>query len=306
MAHGLVDQRDALADHLAVPATAILIVEQDDRAVGVEPRRGARLLQQHQRGQAHDLRLGGEEPQQQAAEPDRLLAQSAARLGRLRAGGIALVEHQINHRQHGADPLRPLHRAGSLEGHLGLGDARLGPGNSLFHGRLADQKGAGDLADAQARDDPQRQRDLLRRRQLRVATDEHQPQDVVSVVRPVQPVGHRSLHVVDVGDLILRRKRGLSAGLAHPVQRRVAADQDQPCGRIARRPLGRPGPQRPQAGLLIGLLGGVEVAEIAQQGADRLGTGRGQGGVDPGKVTHWAAVSAENPPGRNKRKGRIS
>ena len=37
--------------------------------------------------------------------------------------------------------------------------------------------------------------------------------------------------------------------------------------------------KRPQAGVLVGLLGGVEVAEVAQQGADRLGPRRGQGGA---------------------------
>ena len=37
---------------------AVLVVEQDDRAIGVEPRRGAGVLQQQQRGQPHDLGLG--------------------------------------------------------------------------------------------------------------------------------------------------------------------------------------------------------------------------------------------------------
>ena len=32
-----------------------------------------------------------------------------------------------------------------LEGHVGLGDAALGAGDALLHGRLADQEGAGDL-----------------------------------------------------------------------------------------------------------------------------------------------------------------
>ena len=61
-----------------VPQAAILIVEQHDRAVGVEPRRGARMLQQHQRRQPHDLGLGLEQPQQQARQPDRLVAQRRA------------------------------------------------------------------------------------------------------------------------------------------------------------------------------------------------------------------------------------
>ncbi len=68
----------------------------------------------------------------------------------------------------------------------------------------------------------------------------------------------------------------------------VAADEDQPSDRIARRPVLGPGPQRPQAGLLKGLLGGVQIAELAQQGAHGLGTGRAQRRVDPGQVAHAA------------------
>ena len=68
--------------------------------------------------------------------------------------------------------------------------------------------------------------------------------------------------------------------------RGVAADEDQPGGGIARRPVLRPVLQRPQAGVLEGLLGRVEIAEIAQQRADRLGPGRGQRRVDPGEFGH--------------------
>ena len=43
VAHRLVDQRQALADQLAVPERAVLVVQQHDLAVGVEPgRRRAR------------------------------------------------------------------------------------------------------------------------------------------------------------------------------------------------------------------------------------------------------------------------
>ena len=67
VAHGLVDQRQALGDQLAVPEPAILVLEQHDGAVGVEPGRRPRVLQQQQGDQAHDLGLGLKQAQQQAA-----------------------------------------------------------------------------------------------------------------------------------------------------------------------------------------------------------------------------------------------
>ena len=68
-------------------------------------------------------------------------------------------------------------------------DAPLGAGDALLHRRFADQEGARDLLDREARDDAQRQRDLLRRRQIGMAADEQQPQHVVAVVGAVEPLG---------------------------------------------------------------------------------------------------------------------
>ncbi len=44
--HRLVDQRQPLGDHLLIPQAAILVVEQDHRAISIEPRRRAGMLQQ--------------------------------------------------------------------------------------------------------------------------------------------------------------------------------------------------------------------------------------------------------------------
>ena len=305
--HRLVDEGQALADHVPVPERPVLVLQQHDRAVGVEPGGTARRLQEHEGRKPHDLRLRGKQPLQQAAEPDRLFAQARAGHGFVGAGGIALVEHQVDHGRDGGEPLRPLYRARGFEGRLGAGDARLGAGDPLLHGRLADQEGAGDLFDREARHDPQGQRDLLGRRQVRVAADEHQPQDVVAVVRPVEPLGHRGLHVVHVGDGVLGRQLGHPRPAPHAVERGVAADHDQPRRRVARRPLLRPGLQRPQAGLLERLFGGIQVTEIAEQGPDRLWARGCERRFDPGEViAHPTFASSGNSPGRNSSSGRIS
>ena len=154
-------------------------------------------------------------------------------------------------------------------------------------------------------DDAQRERDLLGRRQLGMAADEQQPQDVVAVVRAVEPLGERrSRHRRD------RRSRS-SAGSACCLLRRGAAASIATLRptKISQAAGSRGGPfcgqclQRPQAGVLERLLGGVEVAEIAQQRADRLGAGGGQRRVDPGEIGHAHASSL---PGRKSATGRIS
>ena len=113
----------------------------------------------------------------------------AADLGGAAARRIALVEDQVDHRRDGGEPLGALDRARRLERHVGLRDARLGAGDALLHRGFADQEGARDLLDGQAGDDAQRQRDLLGRRQVGMAADEQQPQDVVAVMRAVEPFG---------------------------------------------------------------------------------------------------------------------
>ncbi len=141
-----------------------------------------------------------------------------------------------------------------------------------------------------------------------MAADEQQAKDIVAVVGPVEPLGHRSLDVVEVGELVLVRQGGVAGGLADLVDGDVAADEDQPSGRIARRPLLGPGLQGPEASLLIGLLGGVQVAEVAQQRPHRLGPRRGERRVDPGQIGHPASPAASSrsetsAPFRNRRSG---
>ena len=246
------------------------------------------MLQQHQGQQAHDLGLGLEQAQQQPGQPDRLVAQGGLGLDGVGPGRIALVEDQVEHGGDGGQALGAFDRTGRLERHVRVGDAPLGAGDALLHGAVADQEGAGDLLDRQAADDAQGQGDLLGDRQVGMAADEQQAQDVVAVVGPVQPFGQRLLDVVEVGDGVLVGQRLLAAAAAGLVDGGVAADEDQPGGWIARRPLLRPGLERAQAGVLERLLGDVEIAEIAQQGAEGLGPRRGQRRVYPSQVGHSA------------------
>ena len=164
---------------------------------------------------------------------------------------------------------------------------RLGARDALLHGAFADQEGAGDLLDRQARDDAQRQRDLLRRRQVGMAADEQQPQDVVAVVGAVEPLGERRLGVLEVGEQLLVGQRLLLRPAAHGVdarrcgRRRSARRSDRAAGRSAARssaPAGRrPGrPPRPCR----------DRGNSAAARATAWGRAADQRRVDPGDVGH--------------------
>ena len=64
--------------------------------------------EQHQRQQPGDLALVGPQRAQHAGQPDRFGGQLGALQGRAGAGGIALVEDQVQHMQHDAEPVGQL------------------------------------------------------------------------------------------------------------------------------------------------------------------------------------------------------
>ena len=104
------------------------------------------------------------------------------RTGRRR---VALVEDQVEHVQYGAHPLVPLGLRRHLERTACLLDAPLRPADPLRHGCLRHQERGRDLRSGETTDRPQRQCDLRRRRQRRMATEEQQSQGVVATTRVV-------------------------------------------------------------------------------------------------------------------------
>jgi hypothetical protein len=286
VAQSFLHKHEPFGNHLAVPQAAVLIFQEHYVTLGTEPRGRARMLQEQQRGEPHDLRFAREEPEQHAGQADRLLAQRHAYVSIAAARRIALVEQEVDHRGDGRESFGPLHRAGGLVGNVGCRNSPLRPCDALLHGALAHQEGARDLLDREAGDDAQRQRDLLGGGQVRMAADEQEPQHVVAIMRIVEPLGQRRFGVVEIRNEFVGRQRFLAVPAAHLVERGVAPDQDEPGGGIARRAVLRPVLQRPQARFLKGLLRSIEVAEIAQQRSDRLGTCGGQRRIEPGEIAH--------------------
>ena len=94
----------------------------------------------------------------------------------------------------------------------------------------------------QAGDDAQRQRDLLGRRQVRMAADEQEAQDVVAVMRAVEPLGERHLGFLEVGDQL----RPAGAALSGRCGARASIAALRPT-RISQAAGSRGGPFRGQA-----------------------------------------------------------
>ncbi len=244
VAEGLVEEREPLRDAIAVPQATVLIFEENDRSVRVEPRLGPRVLQEHERCEPEHLRLRRKQPEEDPGQTDGLVAQRDAHVGAAARRRVPLVEEEVEDGGHGRQALRAFRRTRRLEGDLLRGDAVLGPRDPLLHRDVAHQERAGDLGNGEAADDPQREGDLLRGGELRVAAHEEQSEEVVAVVRVVELLGERALGVAQVGQRHLPWQLALLFAPSHAVERGVAADEDEPRHGVARRAVFRPALER--------------------------------------------------------------
>ena len=247
-----VERRAPRLDLPAVPQRPVLLGEQHQLAAA-HARRAARVVQEHQRQQPTDLRLVGHQLVQRASQADRLA-------GELPATVVALVEDQVDHRQHRAQTVGQQVRRRDPERDRGVLDLALGAHQPLGHRRLRHQERARDLLGRQASQRAQRERHLRIGRERRVAAGEDQLQAFVRE-------GRLGVH------LVLRSQRGLQqlgllgerALAPDAVDRAVARRAHEPRPRIRGRALARPALGRDGERLLRGFLGAVEVAEEADQ-----------------------------------------
>ncbi len=87
-----------MGDLGGVPARAVLVCEQHELAA-LEPGLAARIVEQHQRPEAVHLGLVRHQLGERRAEPERLRRQ-------VDAAAVALVEDQVDDREHRSQPLR--------------------------------------------------------------------------------------------------------------------------------------------------------------------------------------------------------
>ena len=119
-----------------------------------------------------DLGLVGHELGERATQPQRLG-------GQLAAARVALVEDEVDDREHRDQPVGQQVVGRDAEGDAGTLDLRLRAHEPLGHRRLGDEEGASDLGRAQAAERAQRQRDLRLDRERRVTAGEDELESLV-------------------------------------------------------------------------------------------------------------------------------
>jgi len=103
------------------------------------------------------LGLSRHQPRQYAAQAQRLLAQRRAHPVLAGGRGVALVEDEVHHLEHGGQALAQIGGAGQLEGHARFGQRALGAHDALGHGGLGHEEGTRDLVRLQPAEHAQRQ-----------------------------------------------------------------------------------------------------------------------------------------------------
>ena len=249
-----VEARPALCDPRRVPERAVLVGEQDDRAVR-EPRVAPGVVQEHQGQQRMDFWLVGHQRGERAAEPDRLR-------GEVGAAAVALVEDEVDDRQHRSEPVGQEVRRRYAEGDPRRPDLPFRADEPLGHRLLGDEERPRDLLRAEAAERSQRERDLRVELERRVAAREDELEALVRDRRLVHLVLHGLGHVEQAGLL------GERAVAADAVDRAIPRRRHQPRPRARGRPVAWPALGRDRERLLRGLLGEVEVAEEADQGGE--------------------------------------
>ena len=194
-----------------VPASAVLVGQQHD--LTARPRARARAAS----------RAGASAPRARATSassgisaasslPSRSASAHRARAQQVLAGGrgIALVEHQIDHRQYGPSRSGSAESDGTSNAIRGVADLALGADEPLGHRRLGDEERPADLGRGQARDRLERQRHPRVERERRMAAGEQHAQPLVA----------------DLGEPL---PSGSSGAPAAPARRRAARPSPLPC-----------------------------------------------------------------------------
>ena len=145
-----------------------------------EVRAGRRdSVRRHNAQETFGLRLVGHQFDEDACEANRFFAQLLTDERISARGGIALVEDEVDDREHRAKAVGELGVAGHPIGDVGVADLVLGSHEPLRHRGFFDEERPGDLRGLQPRDQPQRQRHPCVRSERGMATGEDQAQPVV-------------------------------------------------------------------------------------------------------------------------------
>ena len=207
-------------DRRLVPALDRLLAQRNIAPLGVASRLAPRMGVEHQRQQAHRLRLVRNERDDDAAEPDRLLGEIApARIvgERFRP---AVRKSGVNRLQRNPEPLGQVLALGDLERHAGQANFRLGAGEALAHRRRRHQEGRSDRRRVEAEDRLQHQRRANGLLDRRMGAGEHQREPPVGIASCVSAASFNSASISSsASEAGLRRAacaRRRSAAVAPP------------------------------------------------------------------------------------------
>ena len=198
--------------------------------------------------------------QQQAGQPDGLVAEVGPHQVVAGAGRVALVEDEVDHGQHRVETIVELVGGRHPEGDAGLADLSLGPDQPLGHGRFGYEEGASDLRRGQTGDRAQGERHPCLRSERGMAAGHQQRQ---LIVRRGRRLGRPSLHP---GQRLL--SIGPTGLAAKPVDGSAAGDGGQPRAGPVRNPGAGPRAEGLGDRVLGRVLGRVEVAEITGERGD--------------------------------------
>jgi hypothetical protein len=250
-----VEHASSFRDPVGIPERAILVLEEDEVTVGVEPRRPAGVVEKHERDQPERVRLVGHQRGQDLRQSNRLVEELVPR-----RWPVAGVEDEVEHGEDGAQAIGQQVVGRHAEGDARVADLPLRANEPLRHRRLGDEECSRDLLGREAADRPQRERHLRlgRKRGMTAGEDEAQ-----AVVR------NRAHLLVLSRPLLQERELAVERSLAaDPVEGPVARCGQKPGRRVVRHPVARPPLQRGCERILKRVLGEVEVAEGADQGRE--------------------------------------
>ena len=214
-------------------------------------------MQEHEGREAEHFGFTGKQRGKQPPEADRFLAQVGPHDGIARAGRVALVEQEVDNRQHGRQAFGERFPRRDLVGNARQRDLLLGAHDALRGGCFGLQECARDLACRQPAKRAQRERSLRGNGKGRVAAGEQQAQPVVGKA-VVMGLCIRCRHLLEervVAHVVPRAPQEIDQAMPR--------DRREPCGRAFRNPFGLPVGEGFLERILQGFFGEVEVSARA-------------------------------------------
>jgi len=205
-----------------------------------------------------------------AAKPQRLVTK--ARPHPVLAGGcrIALVEDQIDDREHRGEARAELFPMRDFEGHAFFAQGPFGADDPLGDGRLRHQESPGDLVGGQPAEEPQGERNACLWRKDRMAGNEDEAQQVVA-----HRIVHRGINIglcgvlLDfelVAELFMLALAQLAA--AEEIDGAMLGRGHEPGAGLVRNPYLRPLLKRRNERVLRKLLGEADIAHHPRKAGD--------------------------------------